>query len=591
MIIVTKENLEYFWTKVTALFARSVVGPSSSTDGHLVLFDGTTGKLAKDSGKSVSDFATAADMTTVKGYFSSGKLPWSNLSGVPSIVNTIGGKSGAITLKGDNTANGTINIAIDSSNVLSASIIGLQALAFKSGIAYNDLTTKPTAAQIQALVGSYVTTFAGKTGAITIKGDNTASGTVNLSIDSSKVLSAAIVGWDTKQDKIADVTDSASGYVQLVTQTNGKIAVTHKAFTTPVLTWANGTTAGPTLKVQTTSGTSAVKAVPSASASYSGIVTTGAQTFAGDKTFNGFVHSAKDLYGATGVAAGGITDTTRTSGGGSEYDLSADIVSSSLRLTLHPHDSVFEDSTVDITTSGLLSFTKVDSQLVVGLSADTIKNSLDSFWIRTDLLMESSKIKTAYLPDFLMGQVLYGGTVSASGVCTLTDNFKNKYSITSLTLSSTNASSYEGVYFIASANGSSGVPSTLGALTGDWIISTGSAWQKIDNTDAVTGVKGSSESTYRTGNINITKANIGLGSVEDTAISTWAGSTSITKVGTITSGTWNGTKIANAYLANSGFKIGTNTISLGSERTAAVFISDILGMIALTEAQIDTICV
>ena len=38
--------------------------------------------------------------------------------------------------------------------------------------------------------------------------------------------------------------------------------------------------------------------------------------------------------------------------------------------------------------------------------------------------------------------------------------------------------------------------------------------------NTVTGVKGSSESTYRTGNINITKANIGLGNVENTALST-----------------------------------------------------------------------
>lgn len=35
--------------------------------------------------------------------------------------------------------------------------------------------------------------------------------------------------------------------------------------------------------------------------------------------------------------------------------------------------------------------------------------------------------------------------------------------------------------------------------------------------NTVTGVKGNSESTYRTGNINITKANIGLGSVDNTA--------------------------------------------------------------------------
>ena len=35
--------------------------------------------------------------------------------------------------------------------------------------------------------------------------------------------------------------------------------------------------------------------------------------------------------------------------------------------------------------------------------------------------------------------------------------------------------------------------------------------------NTVTGVKGSSESSYRTGNINITKANIGLGNVDNTA--------------------------------------------------------------------------
>lgn len=38
--------------------------------------------------------------------------------------------------------------------------------------------------------------------------------------------------------------------------------------------------------------------------------------------------------------------------------------------------------------------------------------------------------------------------------------------------------------------------------------------------NTVTGVKGNSESSYRTGNINITKANIGLGSVDNTADST-----------------------------------------------------------------------
>jgi hypothetical protein len=35
--------------------------------------------------------------------------------------------------------------------------------------------------------------------------------------------------------------------------------------------------------------------------------------------------------------------------------------------------------------------------------------------------------------------------------------------------------------------------------------------------NSVTGVKGNSESSYRTGNVNITKANIGLGNVDNTA--------------------------------------------------------------------------
>ena len=48
---------------------------------------------------------------------------------------------------------------------------------------------------------------------------------------------------------------------------------------------------------------------------------------------------------------------------------------------------------------------------------------------------------------------------------------------------------------------------------------------------------------------SVTKSDVGLGNVENTALSTWAGSANITTLGTIGTGVWQGTAIANAYVA------------------------------------------
>lgn len=48
---------------------------------------------------------------------------------------------------------------------------------------------------------------------------------------------------------------------------------------------------------------------------------------------------------------------------------------------------------------------------------------------------------------------------------------------------------------------------------------------------------------------SVTKTQVGLGSVENTAVSTWAGTANITTVGTIGTGTWEGTAIADGYVA------------------------------------------
>lgn len=46
------------------------------------------------------------------------------------------------------------------------------------------------------------------------------------------------------------------------------------------------------------------------------------------------------------------------------------------------------------------------------------------------------------------------------------------------------------------------------------------------------------------------KAQVGLGNVENTALSIWAGSANIATVGTITSGTWNGTAIDDSHISS-----------------------------------------
>lgn len=83
-----------------------------------------------------------------------------------------------------------------------------------------------------------------------------------------------------------------------------------------------------------------------------------------------------------------------------------------------------------------------------------------------------------------------------------------------------------------------GYPSS-GKTYGVTVNSNGQAYVTVDweNTQTITGVKGGAETNYRTGDVNITKANIGLGNVENTKLSTWTGSNKITTVGTLSSGT------------------------------------------------------
>lgn len=80
-----------------------------------------------------------------------------------------------------------------------------------------------------------------------------------------------------------------------------------------------------------------------------------------------------------------------------------------------------------------------------------------------------------------------------------------------------------------------------GAISVSGSLSYDSATGVLSFTDAVTSVAG------KTGAVTLVKGDVGLGNVENTALSTWGGSSSIGTLGTITTGTWNADVIAVAY--------------------------------------------
>lgn len=63
---------------------------------------------------------------------------------------------------------------------------------------------------------------------------------------------------------------------------------------------------------------------------------------------------------------------------------------------------------------------------------------------------------------------------------------------------------------------------------------------------------------------SVTKAQVGLGSVENTALSTWAGTSNVTTLGTISTGTWQGTTIQVDHGGTGRTTLTSNAILLGA---------------------------
>lgn len=105
----------------------------------------------------------------------------------------------------------------------------------------------------------------------------------------------------------------------------------------------------------------------------------------------------------------------------------------------------------------------------------------------------------------------------------------------------------KGYYYVVNVNGSTNLDGITDWKVGDWAIFNGTTWDKVDNTDAVSSVNGAigAVSIAVTGTSNRIDVTGGAGVTPTIDISSnYAGQTSITTLGTVTTGTLgNGVKV------------------------------------------------
>ena len=297
----------------------------------------------------------------------------------------------------------------------------------------------------------------------------------------------------THQIKLPDATDLAKGVVQLAADndtTSTNKAVTPKQLETARKNAEVSITAGNGLTGGGTGNSLSVEM---------GTPSTIKQNSTNSTTATSHTHKLEFNTVNSPAASGNEISFIDTVSQGADGGISA--TKKTVRIASTTQTGVVQLATQDEVNNGT-DTTKVITLATLRKGKASGVASLDS----------NSKIITSQLPDYLLGQVMYGGnasTVATTTTISPSDSLKTKENITATSISivdsatSTTANTYgwqnmEGVYFICQA---SGTFAGVSFETGDWIISTGAKWEKIDNTDAVKSVNG------QIGDVNLTRVN------------------------------------------------------------------------------------
>ena len=161
-------------------------------------------------------------------------------------------------------------------------------------------------------------------------------------------------------------------YISKISEADGKISAT-KSTTTVSNTWTGGTTAGPTIKTTVNGVAGTAVAIPSASASASGVVTTGDQGFAGAKTFNNNITVTGVATFNGNVAMNSSVSADSLTAGSLVVNGNTSLVNNTNTANLLPH----ANNTHDIGSSSL-KYANIYATTFNGNATSAIKATQDS---------------------------------------------------------------------------------------------------------------------------------------------------------------------------------------------------------------------
>jgi hypothetical protein len=197
-------------------------------------------------------------------------------------------------------------------------------------------------------------------------------------------------------------------------------------------------------------------------------------------TVSGYVPTTTTITAGTGLTGGGDLSANRT------------LSISNTTVTAAAYGSASKTLTATVNAQGQLTALAdtniaITNTQVSGLGTASTRDAGVALGVAT--LDAAGKVPVTELPDAVLGALSYQGTWDAStNTPTLTSSVGTK-----------------GYYYVVSVAGTTNLNGVTDWLVGDWAVYNGTAWQKVDNTDAVTSVNGF------TGAVSLTTTNIAEG--------------------------------------------------------------------------------